>query len=122
MPQLVANENFPLPAVKLLRERGVDVTAVAEVMSGSADEKVLDFARREGRWLVTFDRDYGELVFSRGLAAPPAILYFRQGPYAPTRPAELVLELIAQPEQVVGFFVVVSERSIRRRPLPQPQS
>jgi predicted nuclease of predicted toxin-antitoxin system len=118
-PRLLANENFPLPATKLLREAGVDVAAVAEIMPGSADEEVLDLARREGRWLVTYDRDYGELVFSRGLAAPPAILYLRQAPYSPTRPAELVLNLLAQPENVERFLVVVSERSIRRRRLPQ---
>lgn len=79
-PRLLANENFPLPAIRVLRERNVDIAAVAELMRGSTDEQVLEFARRESRWLVTYDRDYGELVFSRGLAAPPAILYLRRDP------------------------------------------
>jgi predicted nuclease of predicted toxin-antitoxin system len=87
-------------------------------MPGANDERVLDFARSEGRWLVTYDRDYGELVFSRGLTPPPAILYLRQEPYPPTRPAELLSDLLAQPENIEGFFLVVAERSIRKRRLP----
>lgn len=118
MPGLLANENVPLPAVKLLRAKGVDIVATAETMPGASDEQVLHFARDEGRWLVTYDRDYGELVFSRGLPSPPAIVYLRQEPYPPTRPADLLENLLARPDQVEGYFVVVGERSIRKRRLP----
>jgi predicted nuclease of predicted toxin-antitoxin system len=75
VPGLLANENVPLPAVKLLRRKGFDVVATAETMPGASDEQVLRFSRDERRWLVTYDRDYGELVFSRGLPSPPAIVY-----------------------------------------------
>ena len=118
MRGLLANENVPLPAVKLLRAKGVDVVATAETMPGASDEQVLRFARDEGRWLVTYDRDYGELVFSRGLPSPPAIVYLRQEPYPPTRPADLLGSLLARPDQVEGYFVVVGERSIRKRRRP----
>jgi hypothetical protein len=30
----------------------------------------------------------------------------------------MILELLSDPSQVEGFFPVVSEKSIRRRPLP----
>lgn len=61
--RLLANENFPGPAIRLLRERGIDVVWVAERMPAATDAEVLACARAEGRWLLTFDRDYGELVF-----------------------------------------------------------
>ena len=67
---------------------------------------------------MTYDRDYGELVFSRGLPSPPAIVYLRQEAYPPSRPADLLRNLLARPEQVEGYFVVVGERSIRKRRLP----
>ena len=51
--KLLANENFPAPAIKRLRAQGIDVVAVAETMPASSDEQVLEFARRDGRWIVT---------------------------------------------------------------------
>jgi predicted nuclease of predicted toxin-antitoxin system len=117
-PRLLLNENFPLPALRMLRAHGVDVLAVVETSHGAPDEQVLALASAESRWLVTFDRDYGELIYSRRLAPPPAVIYLRQGPYPPERPASMILELLSDPSQVEGFFPVVSEKSIRRRPLP----
>lgn len=119
MPSLLANENFPLPALRRLRDAGVDVAAIAEQAPGMRDTEVLALARREQRWLVTYDRDYGELVFSKGHAPPPAIIFIRQGPYPATRPADIVLELLRAPEKIEGFFVVVSSSAVRRRLLPK---
>lgn len=121
-PALIVNENFPVPALRVLRSQGVDVLSVQETMPGATDEAVLAMACETGRWLVTFDRDYGELVFSRQCAPPQAILYLRQEPVPPTRPAEWVLELIFEPELAMGHLVVVGERTVRRRPLPKEQS
>lgn len=121
-PALIANENFPEPALQALRKHGVDVVSVRESMPGASDAAVLAKARDTGRWLVTFDRDYGELVFARAHAPPPAIVYLRQEPIPPAKPAEWVLELLARPETALGYLVVVGERSVRRRPLPKERT
>lgn len=116
---LLANENFPVPAIRKLRAAGVNVVAVREVMPSASDHEVMAYARREQRWIVTFDRDYGDLVFRGGLLPPPAILYFRQEPYPPERPAELTLAMLSDPQQAEGCMVVISERSIRRKRFPE---
>jgi predicted nuclease of predicted toxin-antitoxin system len=72
---LLANENFPVPAIRKLRVAGVDVVAVIETMRSASDQVVMAYARREQRWIVTFDRDYGDLIFREGLLPPPAILF-----------------------------------------------
>lgn len=118
MPPLIVNENFPAPSTWLLRASGVDVLAVQETMPGASDERVLVEASESGRWLVTFDRDYGELVFSRRHAPPPAIIYLRQEPIPPARPGERVLELLSAPEGLAGHLLVVTERGVRLRRLP----
>lgn len=115
---LLANENFPGPAIRLLRDHGIDVLWASESMPGADDVEVLARARAEGRWLLTYDRDYGELVFSRGMPPPRAVVYLRQDAYPPPRPAELILELMAQPAHVEGLFLVVTESSVRIRHLP----
>lgn len=71
--KLLANENFPAPAIRKLREAGRDVVAVREAMPSASDKAVMDFARREQRWDITFDRDYGDLIFREGLPPPPVI-------------------------------------------------
>ena len=58
----LVNENFPAPSVAVLRASGHDVLYIADSHAGDDDADVLALAREEGRWLVTFDRDYGELL------------------------------------------------------------
>src|SRR3990172_1070009 len=115
---LLANENFPAPAIRKLRAAGVDVVAVSEAMPAASDKDVMEYARREQRWIITFDRDYGDLVFREGLLPPPAILFFRQEPYPPDRPADLVLAMLSEPQLAEGCMVVISEQNIRRKRFP----
>lgn len=117
-PALLVNENFPRPALRLLRDKGVTVESVEELMPGASDVEVLSYARTKELWLVTFDRDYGELVFARQLPCPPAVIYIRQEPVPPTLAAELLMSLLTQPQDVNGKFLIVSSSSIRRRALP----
>lgn len=119
--QLLANENFPRPALLVLRAAGVDVEAVAETMPGASDRDILQHAALANRWLLTFDRDYGELVFRRAVPPPPAIVYLRMGTYSPAWPAQAVLSLLERVEFVTGHLVVVDGRTVRRRPLPLPR-
>ncbi len=115
---LLANENWPRPALLALRAAGLDVEAVAESMPRASDTQVLRHAAAHGRWVLTFDRDYGELVFARSAPPPPAIVYLRQGAFAPAWPAQVVLDLLPQASWVLGHLVVVVGRTLRRRPLP----
>jgi predicted nuclease of predicted toxin-antitoxin system len=119
MPLLLVNENFPAPAIKALRAVGFDVVAVAETMPGATDREVLERARALGRWLVTFDRDYGELVFLQKLPPPPAIIFIRQEPVSPDAPAEWLSNLLSDPVIDPGFFIILGSNTIRRRRLPQ---
>jgi predicted nuclease of predicted toxin-antitoxin system len=105
-----------------LRAAGLDVESVTERMPGATDAIVLLHAAQTGRWIVTFDRDYGELVFARKVPPPPAIIYLRQGAYALTWPADAVLAVLAQADFAIGHLVVVQDRTLRRRPLPLPAS
>ena len=117
-PALNVNENFPFSALQKLREQGVDVLAVREIMPGASDEAIIRKACDTDRWLVTFDRDYGELVYSRQCPVPPAILYLRQEHYPADRPAVWILALLDDPTQAAGQMVVIGDRTIRCRPLP----
>ena len=116
--RLLANENWPRPALYALRAQGLDVESVAEVMRCASDAEVLRHAVAQQRWILTLDRDYGELVFRRQLPPPPAIVYVRQGPFAPAWPAQAVTSLLARAPWAAGHLVVIDGRTVRRRALP----
>jgi predicted nuclease of predicted toxin-antitoxin system len=116
-PHWLLNENFPLPAVRLLRDKGWDVAAIAEDSPSVDDEAVMARAQAEGRWLATFDRDYGELVFRKGLPPPKLLLLLRAKNYRPEEPAEWLLALQAAGELREGFFHIFDGQVVRRRPL-----
>ena len=115
--RLLANENFPIPAVLRLRAQGLDVLAIKEMHPGFSDSQVMALAVRERRWVVTFDRDYGELVFGRGRVPPPAIILLREPHYRPSEPADWIIELSLTPERFEGHFVVFRRRGVRTRPM-----
>ena len=117
MPGLLVNENFPAPATKVLRAAGIDVKSVIEFAAGIADEEVLSMACTEQRWLVTFDSDYGELLFGRRLPAPPALVLLREPHYLPSEPASWLLPLLATPADIEGYFCVLRRVGLRKRPL-----
>ena len=75
--RLCANEIVPGDCVAVLRERGHDVLWIREVARGCGDAAVLAKAQSEARLLITFDKDFGDLVFRRGKAASHGIVLFR---------------------------------------------
>lgn len=121
-PRLLANENFPAPSVRYVRDAGYDLVSVGEGAGGLADQAVLAFAESEKRWIVTFDRDYGELIFARGLGAPPALILCRMRSYRPESPGRLVVELLESGNELEGYFIVLDESGSRKRPLPEAKS
>jgi len=113
----LVNENFPAPSVVVLRAAGHDVLSIAESHSGDDDTEVLALARQEGRWLVTFDRDYGELLFARNYAPPPAVILLRVTSYRPDEPAAWLEQLALGQESLLGKFAVFTGKELRTRPL-----
>ena len=116
---LLLDENFPAPAVRKLRAFGQDVIEGSQVCCAWPDESVLELAVARDAWLITFDRDYGDLVFKRRLPAPPVIVLLRETHYRPTEPADWLLPLLETADDQVGKFLVVSRDKVRWRALLQ---
>lgn len=116
---VVVDENFPAPATRLLRQAGHVIVAVSEVSAGISDEAVLQLANIHNAWLVTFDLDFGELVFQRGLQAPRALILLRETRFSPTDLAGVVSTMLGQLAVYDNKFVIWSRERVRTRPLPQ---
>ena len=115
--RVCANENIPEDCVSRLRQSGHDVLWVREAAPGSPDSAVLTRALAEGRLLITFDKDFGELVFRRGAKASQGIVLFRISQPSAAAVAERVAAVLTSRDDWPGHFSVVDDFTIRIRRL-----
>jgi predicted nuclease of predicted toxin-antitoxin system len=120
--RFLADENVPRSALAALRTAGHDVLAVAETAPGTPDEQVLGTARDQGRILVTFDRDVGELIYVRKVPVPAGVILLRPAPLRPDEAVDRLVGVLQQAEDLSldRQFTVVTPDRIRQRPLPAP--
>ncbi|MBE9007199.1 DUF5615 family PIN-like protein [Fortiea sp. LEGE XX443] len=117
--RFLANENIPMMSVIRLRDAGYDVAYGSEDAPGAEDSLVLERAVREERIILTFDRDYGELIYRLRMPVPKGVVYFRFFPATPEEPAQLLLDLLNVTRLVLeGYFTVFERTQLRQRPLP----
>lgn len=114
--KLLANENIPSASVHVLRTEGFDVVSVGENFKGISDREVIEFAIKEGRTVITFDRDYGELVFRHGYRIPAGVIYLRWKQYQPDEPGRYLVELLRKESiDLSNALTVIDDDSIRQR-------
>jgi predicted nuclease of predicted toxin-antitoxin system len=117
--RLCANENIPEDCVLRLRQDGHDVSWIRETAPGISDDAVLARAAAEDRLLITFDKDFGELVFRRGAKASQGVVLFRIPQPSAAAVAERVATTLASRDDWPGHFSVAEEFTIRMRRLPE---
>lgn len=115
---LLLDENLSHGVARGLAAAGHDVLAVAQAAPGIDDRAVLALARGTGRALLTFDADFGDLIFKHGEVAPAAVLYFRVHPVDDDTVLALALAALAQPNE--GCFIVVAREGLRSRAFGEP--
>lgn len=116
--RFLADENLPRPVVQRLRREGLDVRWVQEDFPGVRDEEVLEAAAQDGRVLLTFDKDFGELAFRWGLPADSGVILLRFNPFGFEATARKLLSVLGSRTSWAGVFAVVEEARIRIVPLP----
>lgn len=115
--RILANENIPGEAVVTLRRLGHDVIWIRTQAPGSPDEAILNQAQAENRILITFDKDFGELAFHRGLPASSGIILYRVSTPDPTRTTAIIVTAIQSRSDWAGYFSVVENDRVRMTPL-----
>jgi predicted nuclease of predicted toxin-antitoxin system len=109
--RLCANENVPGTCVTALRQQGHDVLWIREVQPGISDDAVLKRAQAESRLLLTFDKDFGDLVFHRGASASRGVVLFRLRKPSPDSVARRVTQILESRDDWEGQFSLVDEHS-----------
>lgn len=115
--KFLADENFPITAFNILRESGYDIKHIAYEMHSVADTDVIDFAIQENRIILTFDGDYGTLIFKFGYR-PPGVVYFRLENITPDEPARFVMSIVRSEYPIEHMHTVIESDKIRQRRIP----
>lgn len=118
MAKFLANENIPSAAVEAARLAGMDISWVRDISPGLSDDAVLVLARAEGRVLLTFDKDFGEMAFERGKTTVPGVILLRPHLRSPQHVAQFTVALLTQSIDWIGNFSVAQEGRLRVVPLP----
>jgi predicted nuclease of predicted toxin-antitoxin system len=82
-----------------------------------SDTDVIAFASRERRLLLTEDKDFGDLVFRRGLPVPGVVLMRIDPENAAIKSARLSAAIERYGEGLLGRYTVIEEGRFRSRRL-----
>jgi predicted nuclease of predicted toxin-antitoxin system len=91
----VADESVERPIVERLRREGHAVWYVAEMDPSITDNEVLRHANEQNAMLITADKDFGELVFQKGLSSNGVLLLRLAGLSNETK-AQIVSRIVNQ--------------------------
>lgn len=117
--KLLANAHVSRSIYEFLRSEGHDCLHAELSSSGMSDDALLQLALSEQRVIVTADKDFGELVFRRRIPAVGLVLLRLRATTEADRAALFRRAWPAVMRSVEGHFVVVTNRRVRRTPLPK---
>ncbi len=101
----------------LLREAGYSILSITEHHPGIEDIDILELASKNNSLIITFDKDFGELVF-QGNRKTASIILLRFKPESITHIFERLRKTLAAIETIKEpFFTVVEDDKIRIRKL-----
>jgi predicted nuclease of predicted toxin-antitoxin system len=113
--RFLVDENLGASLASHLKALGHDAVPVSERARGASDEQVLALAVKEQRILVTEDKDFGALVFRRGMPHAGLLLVrLRRSMPAQVRVA-IEAAITAGGDRLQGRFAVVREGTLRLR-------
>jgi predicted nuclease of predicted toxin-antitoxin system len=115
--RFLADENVSRFVVERLRAAGFEVMALGMTSRGAPDVEVLAIASREGRILITEDRDFGELIVRQRLGAHGIVL-LELDRLSNVAEADRVASVVsANADKLSGNLLVIEPARVRLRPL-----
>lgn len=114
--KILANENFPSTSVNLLEKAGHDIKSIGTDNPSISDKEVIDIAISEERTIITFDRDYGELIYKYGYRPKAGVIYLRLRNFKSEGPGEYLLKIFEKKDlEFENKLTVIDRAKIRQR-------
>ncbi|RED93661.1 hypothetical protein C7460_12471 [Marinoscillum furvescens DSM 4134] len=83
---------------------------------GISDEQVMALAIEQDRTIITYDSDYGELIFKHGFKPNAGVIFIRFQPSEPLETAHIISQLATNPNLTFErTLTVVDSNSLRQK-------
>lgn len=114
--KLLANENFPYKSIFYLKDKGYDIVSIGMDNPSIKDVEIMAIAINDQRTILTFDRDYGELIFRHNYKPEKGVIYLRLDAYTPEEPGLIVDNVLKSKKIDINRALTVIEKTgIRQR-------
>jgi predicted nuclease of predicted toxin-antitoxin system len=113
--KIMADENVERLIVEHLRLDGHEVVSVSESYASITDEEVLLKAKESESLLITDDKDFGELVYRRGLGHKGIVLLRLSGLENRVKAAYVSAVIAQHGDRLTGAFTVIDSDNLRVR-------
>ena len=111
--RLLVDESTGKQFSSLLQAEGYDTQYVGDVLPGASDEKVVDFAEKEKRILITDDKDFGKFVY-RMQRPKTGLIFLRLSSLLAQERVRIVKNILSQ-YNAEGTFLILKDGSMRQR-------
>lgn len=106
--KFLIDENIGRKVVQFLNQLGYPTNHIQDIQIGFEDFQILDLAVLKNSVIITFDKDFGELVFKESKSHKGVVL-LRLEDQTSTNTIRSLREVLKQPDKIEGYFVVVTE-------------
>jgi len=114
--KFLADENIPISSVTYLKSRAFDIKAIGIDNPSITDEEVMQIAITEDRTILTYDSDYGELIFKHGYKPEAGVIFIRQQPSDSLETARILEDILESGELIFKkCLTVVDSNFIRQK-------
>ena len=84
--------------------------------------ELLEKAKIDKSIILTFDKDYGEIIFKLNIDRPPAVVFFRFKGENPKIAGKMLIDLLELKVNLSNTFTVIEKESVRQRTYPNFES
>lgn len=107
---------MPISSVNYLKSKDFDITSIGVNVPGISDEEVMKIASEQDRTIITYDSDYGELIFKHGFKPNAGVIFIRQQPTEPIETAKIIEQLTSNSNlSFERTLTVVDSNSLRQK-------
>ena len=116
--KFLADENIPLLVTDELKKVGLEIESIFIIKRGMKDIEILKLAYENDQVIITFDKDFGQLVF-KDEERTKGVILLRFIPSSPAKITTILKEVLNKPDfNPYKKFTVIHEKHIRMVDLP----
>lgn len=113
--KILADENIEREFIEALRENDFNAVSVRENYIGIADDEILQVAENENAVILTYDTDFGELIFRYSLKSRGVILLRLSDLSLAEKVGKTIVAIREHESELENAFTVISENLVRIR-------